>query len=334
MDETPQSALVGNGSLSRILTTEQRSLLNEVHQFSSSSRSLARELGNVPVKEDSVLGDIARLLNQRRLRQQQQQSQQQPQQKTDEFTNDSLPPSLFTVVFAGEFNSGKSTLINALLGNELLDAGVLPTTDAITITMASSDHSGGVEGTTTLLEGSSVGADAGVPALARLHLLPPSKFPFPDLCLVDTPGTNAVQSLRHTSSTLRILHDADLVVFVTSADRPFSESERELLRTSIKLYRKRAVVVINKMDVLERQRAEDHGEETKRRVVDYVMEHAGDLLGARPIVIPLSAKDALSVKLLYGPRGGSGEDGVGGDSDYDNRTSLWKRSNFRSLENL
>ena len=51
------------------------------------------------------------------------------------------PLSLFTVVFAGEFNSRKSTLINALrLGEELLEAGVLPTTDAITILMSNDDE--------------------------------------------------------------------------------------------------------------------------------------------------------------------------------------------------
>ena len=59
-----------------------------------------------------------------------------------------------------------------------------------------------------------------------------------DSPLIDTPGTNAILSLQHTSSTLRILHDADLIIFVTSADRPFSESEKELLQTSIKSYRK------------------------------------------------------------------------------------------------
>ena len=39
----------------------------------------------------------------------------------------------FTVVIVGEFNSGKSTLINSLLGNEYLKSGILPTTDKICI---------------------------------------------------------------------------------------------------------------------------------------------------------------------------------------------------------
>ncbi len=40
---------------------------------------------------------------------------------------------LFLIVVAGEFNSGKSTFLNALLGAQVLPEGVTPTTDAITL---------------------------------------------------------------------------------------------------------------------------------------------------------------------------------------------------------
>ena len=164
--------------------------------------------GNVDVKEESLLADIARL-----------------QRNVSSSSFMSMQPlSLFTVVFAGEFNSGKSTLINALLGEELLEAGVLPTTDAITILMSNDDEvqelsNENDKGTSSVLESSSIGLE-NVATHTQLHLLPTKKYPIlSDLCLIDTPGTNAVQSLEHTSSTLRILHDADLIVFVTSADR-------------------------------------------------------------------------------------------------------------------
>jgi len=317
-------------SLSRILTHDQRALFNQVNKLASVSRSLARKVGNMPVKEDSLLADIARLRTQRQLRCKQQRSTKQQQQTKNESNEDTIPPSLFTVVFAGEFNSGKSTLINALLGNEMLDTGVLPTTDAITIMMSNDGDADFDEDTSSVVESSSIGLGNGFPH-TELHLLPTTKFPIlSDLCLIDTPGTNAILSLQHTSSTLRILHDADLIVFVTSADRPFSESEKQLLKTSIKSYRKRVVMVINKMDVLERQQGEDHGSTTKKRVEEYVVEHAGDLLGARPVVIPLSARDALSVKLLYKSNGTSSDVASSGD----NQPTLWKRSNFGALEHF
>jgi len=264
----------------------------------------------VCVESISLLADITKLQNSKQHQ-----------------SSSSSPLSLFTVVLAGEYNSGKSTLINALLGSEFQESGVLPTTDAITILIANDNGDTTNNDTNSAdIDSTSIGLDG---FSTQLHLLPTKKYPIlSDLCLIDTPGTNAILSLQHTSSTLRILHDADLIVFVTSADRPFSESEKQLLQTSIKSYRKRVILVINKMDILERQQGEDHGEETKQRVEDYVIEHASDLLGARPVVIPLSARDALSVKLLYNSSNGMSSEG----SDNDQSSLLWKRSNFASLE--
>lgn len=300
-------------NLSRLLSEEQKSLLRQAHQFAARSRNLARQVGNVTVREDSLLSEIVRLKNRqfdkdhsaRRLVDLG--AYEGTSNNMEESSEDDLPPSLFTVVFAGEFNSGKSTLINALLGKELLESGVLPTTDSITVLLGDKKESFFTEGN----------LDSATALPAQLHLLPTDQYPLlSDLCVIDTPGTNAIMSLQHAASTLRILHNADLLIFVTSADRPFSESEKELLRTSI-TYRKRVLVVINKMDILERQKGEDHGDVSKRRVIEYVTEHASELLGGRPVVIPVSGRDALSVKTLGGSKG---EDGI------------WKRCNFGMLE--
>ena len=75
-------------SLSRILTDEQRSLFNQVNELSSISRSLARNVGNVDVKEESLLADIARL-----------------QRNVSSSSSMSMQPlSLLTVVFAAQGN--------------------------------------------------------------------------------------------------------------------------------------------------------------------------------------------------------------------------------------
>ena len=246
------------GGLSSLFTKEQRATLGEVHELASQTRNLAREIGRVAIKEESLLSDIAR------------------PNKDDE----SSSPSLFTVVLCGEFNAGKSTVVNALLGMELLDSGVLPTTDKITIVLAGreNDSISGDDSRKKIVDS----------ATKRMYLLPSSKYPIlEDLAVVDTPGSNASLSLEHTSTTLKILHDADLILFVTSADRPFGESEKEIL-ASIKSYRKRVALVINKMDILERQQGEDHGDESKQQVEDFVVEHASEYLGARPVVIPVS----------------------------------------------
>ncbi|KAL7510215.1 hypothetical protein ACHAXN_007085 [Cyclotella atomus] len=306
---------VGN-NLSRLLTSEQKTLLRQAQQLAAQSRNLARQVGNVTVREDSLLSEIVRLKN-KQLGKVQSSSQVDSDSSglnasklDDESNQDNVSPSLFTVVFAGEFNSGKSTLINALLGKELLESGVLPTTDAITVLMGDEDASAAANQSTDGL------MDTSSSLPAQLHLLPTTQYPLLcDLCLIDTPGTNAIMALQHTASKLKILHNADLLIFVTSADRPFSESEKELLRTSM-TYRKRVLVVINKMDILERHGG-DHGDASKNKVIEYVTEHASDLLGGRPVVIPVSGRDALSVKML------------GGRKDED---GLWKRCNFGNLE--
>jgi len=186
-----------------------------------------------------------------------------------------LPETPFSVVICGEFNAGKSTLLNALLGAHVLDTGPLPTTDCITILL----H-GELETVERKTHGNT--------------LYYTSPYIPPDVVFVDTPGTNAVV-LNHTLTTLDLLPSADLILFCTSADRPFSQSERDLLQ-QMQHYRKSIVVVINKMDILE-QSGGDHGAMAKKHVVDFVTEHAADLLGAKPVVLPVSARDALSCKV-------------------------------------
>ena len=82
---------------------------------------------------------------------------------------------------------------------------------------------------------------------------------------------------------------ADLVLFVTSADRPFTESERAFLE-AIREWGKKVVVVLNKADLLET-------EEDVARVVGYVREQAQRTLGFAPEVFPVSARRALRARL-------------------------------------
>lgn len=257
----------------RLLTEEESALLAEQRALTEKARALASQVATVQVRAF-----------------------------TDNFLGHILPDdqSTFSIVIAGEFNSGKSTLINALLGTKLLETGALPTTDLITILT----H-GPCDTTQTSVEG-----HVGV----ILHRVSGVSL-LQDLTLIDTPGTNTVV-LNHTARTMKLLPSADLILFVTSADRPFPESERTLLK-SIQVYRKNIVVVVNKMDVLETSGG-NYGEEEKQRVVDFVADHASDLLGARPIVIPISARDAISAKLTV----------------KDQESGVWKRSNFAALESF
>jgi small GTP-binding protein len=168
---------------------------------------------------------------------------------------------LFLLVIAGEFNAGKSSVINALLGERALAEGVTPTTDRITLVRY---------------------ADA--PAEEPLaEFLVERRFPaevLRTLAIVDTPGTNAVIR-RHEELTRDFIPRADLVLFVTSADRPFTESERAFLEM-IREWGKKIVIVLNKVDLLESHELAE--------VMAFIAQHARDMFGVAPAIFPVSAR--------------------------------------------
>jgi hypothetical protein len=105
--------------------------------------------------------------------------------------------------------------------------------------------------------------------------------------VVDTPGTNAVIR-QHEEITGQFIPRSDLVLFVTSADRPFSESERTFLE-HIRSWGKKIVVIVNKFDLLQT-------DEEQQQVLDFVAQNARELLGVEPKIFPVSARKALSAK--------------------------------------
>ncbi len=175
---------------------------------------------------------------------------------------------IFMLVVCGEFNAGKSSLLNALVGERVMPEGVTPTTDRITVVTYADSPSESEE----------------APALVR------RSYPAPllrDLALVDTPGTNAIIQ-RHQELTERFVPRADLVLFVTSADRPFTESERTFLEL-IASWGKKVLMVVNKLDILE-------GDAEREKVIAYVRDHASETLGTTPEVFGVSAKAAFKAR--------------------------------------
>ena len=108
-----------------------------------------------------------------------------------------------------------------------------------------------------------------------------------EIHIVDTPGTNAIIR-EHEIITADFVPRSDLVLFVTSADRPFTETERVFLE-QMRDWGKKIVVVINKIDILET-------EDDIQQVVAFVAESRGKLLGIGPEIFPVSARAALRAK--------------------------------------
>lgn len=170
--------------------------------------------------------------------------------------------ALFLLVIVGEFNSGKSAVINALVGEPVMPEGVTPTTSMIHL----------------LVEGEP-GEDETTPDGVVIHRHP---APFlREINIVDTPGTNAIIR-EHEVISQRFVPRSDLVLFVTSADRPFSESERAFLE-EIRGWGKKIVVVLNKIDLFEEEAQLDE-------VVRFISENFQRLLGIEPLIFPVSAR--------------------------------------------
>jgi len=192
---------------------------------------------------------------------------------------------LFLLVIAGEFNAGKSAFINALLGLPLLQEGVTPTTSQIHLLQY------GPEDSREPREKGIWQHTAPIEILKTINI-------------VDTPGTNAILR-EHEALTAEFIPRSDLVLFLTSTDRPFTESERAFL-TRIREWGKKIVLVVNKTDLLENETELDS-------VVEFVTSSAHKLVGDIAAVFPVSARLAQQAK-AGAPR-------------------LWEPSGFEPLEN-
>lgn len=183
------------------------------------------------------------------------------EQETDRISRAGLDEP-FLLVVVGEFNSGKSSVINALLGSAVLEEGILPTTNEISVlkhttgeaavkrvrappaTGTAQLHSASTLPARTNCTRRSLHAGCGVPGTrrcahsVRVHGKGAPRMQTEDglyqrhlpaellrkVNVVDTPGTNVIVE-RQQRLTEEFVPRSDLVLFILSADRPFTESE-------------------------------------------------------------------------------------------------------------
>ena len=198
-------------------------------------------------------------------------------------------PLLVTVM--GEFSSGKSSFVNAFVGDEVAATGITPTTATINIVKYGRERGGRIlyrDGTIETVSWSEL-----FPALRALPaakvrqvelveiLLPLSQLE--RVNIVDTPGLNSILP-EHEETARAFIARADAVVWLFTANQAGKASERKALER-IQEEGKRVLGVLNKKDQL--------SEGDVAQLVEYVQ---GELQDTVEVVVPFSARNALAHK--------------------------------------
>src|SRR6476659_930942 len=200
-----------------------------------------------------------------------------------------LESERFHLVVLGEFNHGKSTFVNALLGQDVLPTGITPTTASINHVVYAPQPQARIvlkTGESRNIDPSQlkewvtvVGGHAEEVAFVELGY--PSDMLKNSVVLVDTPGVNDLNEAR-AEVTYGYVPRADAVVFLLDAGQALKDSEREFLRSRVlESARDRLIFVLGKMDLL--------SPDERASVVDYVKGGLASITHD-PVVFPLSAK--------------------------------------------
>ncbi|HUI64460.1 MAG TPA: dynamin family protein [Bacteroidota bacterium] len=205
-----------------------------------------------------------------------------------------LASNRFHCAVLGQFKRGKSTFLNALLGNELLPVGVTPVTSVVSLVRFGNVRSAEA----VFSDGRRLDLEAGqlkeyvseqcnpnnVKQVRYVDIAFPSEFLRDGVVLIDTPGIGSI-SLHNTQTTQDFIPRIDAAIVVLSADLPITGTEYKFLE-DIGKHVDKVMFVLNKMDVLAPEELSE-ALSYARRVLTPVRSN-GDLL-----ITPLSARDAL-----------------------------------------
>ena len=176
-------------------------------------------------------------------------------------------PLLFVAV--GEVKAGKSSLLNALFGQEFCRIDVLPATDKIYIFKYADSP-----------------RDVPIAEDVTERYLP-IEF-LKNFNVVDTPGTNTIVA-SHQDITTSFVPLADLIIFVFSMVNPWAASAWDFLRMLGHGWKKNIVFVLQQADL--------RTPEEVRTIIQHLEQTILQILGSSRPIFAVSAKQALQAKL-------------------------------------
>jgi tRNA U34 5-carboxymethylaminomethyl modifying GTPase MnmE/TrmE len=208
-----------------------------------------------------------------------------------------LQEEAFNLVILGQFKRGKSTLINALLGETILPTAIVPLTSVVTILRYGPDLRVEIQYLDERRQDVSL---SDLPAFITERENPqntkgvkevtvyyPSKYLKDGVRIIDTPGAGSVYS-HNTEVAYSFLPHVDAAVFVVSADPPISKSEHQFLK-DMRAYVDKFFFILNKIDQV--------NEHDRREALEFTLQILEDDLGVGKVKIyPLTARWALDGK--------------------------------------
>jgi len=214
-----------------------------------------------------------------------------------------LAEDRFTLAVLGQFKRGKSSLMNSIIGRDLLPTGVLPLTSVVTILRFGSPERLVVERadshfpeTHPVSSLASLVTERGNPSNRRRLSAVYVELPVPllrrGLEFVDTPGVgSAIEA--NTATTYAFLPSCDAAILVTSIDTPLTQTELEFLRHIRSLVR-HLFLVVNKIDLA--------GPAEREEILQFIAAVLREEVGSEEVrLFPVSAQEGLQAKLRGDP---------------------------------
>ncbi len=212
-------------------------------------------------------------------------------------TRTKLDEEAFNLVVLGQFKRGKSTFINALLGESVLPTAIIPLTSVVTILRYGPELKVEVEYLNGRLEAIDLAAlpafitERGNPqnmkAVKEVTLFYPSQHLKGGVRIIDTPGAGSVYS-HNTEAAYAYLPYVDAGIFVVSVDPPLSGSEHQFLK-DVREFVGKVFFILNKIDQVSESDQKESLEFTARVIEEEV--------GAGKVrIYPMSARWALEGK--------------------------------------
>ncbi|MCM1542880.1 MAG: dynamin family protein [Blautia sp.] len=242
-------------------------------------------------------------------------------QKTIEASRHKLTSHKFSVGIMGEFKRGKSTVINALLGREIMPADILPCSATMNrVTYDLQPHAQVIKNDGSVIE---ISVDEIADYVTKTNdenakraemvdeaiVYYPCRFCQNGVDIVDTPGLNDDERMDRISE--EIIPKLDAVIMVIVPGAPFSKSEAEFVRNKLMgSDLGRLMFLVNKIDTIRPRERDRAVEDIKKRIQTAVLDKMSEIYGAESQeyadakakignihIFPISAANALDARM-------------------------------------